>query len=99
MKGSVVVALAAGALCPVGVAAADTGAAPVAQREAARICFPAASWSAPDHERPCYRVSRPYEDGSGELVIRADTIRSRCAIPNVHEEPANFAIHCVSRGG
>lgn len=66
--------------------------------ERARLCFPAALWNAPDHERPCYRIDRPYEDGSGRLVIKADTIRADCAIPNVHEEPSQFAIHCAARG-
>ena len=88
-------------LSPLGLAVAGERGAAVARSEAesARLCFPAASWSAPDHERPCYRISRPYEDGSGVLAIRADTIRARCAIPNVHEEPPRFAVACVSRGG
>ena len=95
----VAIAVAAGLLASAGIAGADPGSRTAGERETARICFPAASWSAPDHERPCYRTSRPYEDGSGELVIRADTIRSSCAIPNVHEEPVRFEIHCLSRGG
>jgi hypothetical protein len=91
--------MAAGLLGATAGATAGSAATATASRAFARICFPAEVWSAPDHERPCYRVSRPYEDGSGELMIRADTIRTRCAIPNVHEEPTRFALQCVSRGG
>lgn len=94
MKRLAAFALAAALLGPLAVESAGSG-----EREFARICFPAESWSAPDHERPCYRVGRPYEDGSGELLIRADTIRSRCVIPNVYEEAQRFAIQCLSRGG
>jgi hypothetical protein len=99
VRRAVAIALALGVLASAGVALAEGGGHATRGREFARICFPAASWDAPDHERPCYRVSRPYEDGSGELAIRADTIRSSCTIPNVYEEPARFEIECVSRGG
>jgi hypothetical protein len=71
----------------------------VGEPAGARVCFPAASWDAPDQERPCYRLRGPYEDGSGVLVIRAGTVRSRCTIPNVQEEPPEFALGCSSSGG
>ena len=93
MNRALAIALAVAALSPIGVAVAASA----NETGRARLCFPAASWDAPDHERPCYRIRGPYEDGSGRLVIKADTIRARCEIPNVHEEPPEFALPCVSR--
>jgi hypothetical protein len=59
-------------------------------------CFPAATWSADDGQRPCYRITRPAEDGSGRLVLgTAAQAQATCVIPNVAEEPRRFAIRCT----
>lgn len=58
-------------------------------------CFPVELWSLPDKAgRPCYRVSRPEEDGSGTLRLTERRYSYRCAIPNPAEERATFRIVC-----
>lgn len=79
------------------VAMASEGGRIVATSQAgAEVCFPAKSWDAPNAEdRPCTTVYRPYEDGSGELIlgsVGADA--ATCTIPNVYEERGHFAIQC-----
>lgn len=34
-----------------------------------RKCFSKRLWSGPDRERPCIRVWKVYEDGSGRVVV------------------------------
>jgi len=64
------------------------------QTGASVTCFSAKLWSADDRDRPCYRIARPEEDGSGRLWVGAARGSSyRCLIPA--ERPARrFTIRC-----
>jgi hypothetical protein len=76
--------LAIAAVLSVSADAAPRTAAPTYDRS----CIGAAGWGpAPDSERPCVRVARLFEDGSGLLVQEdaAGTYRVECVLQNPRE--------------
>lgn len=65
------------------------------EQAAVEVCFPRDAWDAHYSGRPCYTLSRPYEDGSGYLYVGTITYdRARCVIPNVQEERGHFTVKC-----
>ena len=64
------------------------------ERPTAALCFPLAAWDGPGALRPCYRFSRPQEDGSGFLALAVKGRIWRCRIPNPTEQPRRFSIRC-----
>lgn len=64
----------------------------------AEVCYPAKAWdtgTANPEDRPCTTVMRPYEDGSGDLILgTVGGDAAVCTIPNVFEERGHFAIKC-----
>lgn len=86
--------LAVGAVAGIATAA-ESAPVTATQAPAAEICFPAGEWSARAEDRPCDLVSRPQEDGSGDLIlgtVGADA--ADCTIPNPYEERGHFVVHC-----
>jgi hypothetical protein len=64
-----------------------------------RVCYSAASWGpAADGDRPCVRVARLYEDGSGRIVQEnaEGSYRTECVLPNPQEETGAYRVRCYS---